>query len=603
MAHHRRILTRAMRWYPLTMFKSKSPLAPLAPMAPLAPVAPVARVARVARRGSRPIQTCRVMLSTLFALTALTLPAATPAFAEPAASTNLPSFTELENARATIGQIRITPNNVFDLTVDAENNALYRLVNRLHVPTRMDVIARVLLFKSGERVSRQKIEETERLLRASRTRYDVEIKPVALNDGVVDIEVSTRDAWTLDVTGNFSRAGGENKTSFGVKERNLLGTGLSVGFARTSNVDRKGTELEISYAQAIDGWTRVNFERGSFNDGKRTSLIVDRPFYSLDTRFAARGAWGDDDRIDSIYNTGNVVSEYRHRLKSADASVGFSPGLIDGWTQRYRLGSLAQDNTYRVEPGRVATVPLPVSNDLRALFLRYELREDGFLKVKNYNLIERAEFLVVGFNAHLQLTKALASMGSTRSDFLYSASVSDGYVFSSNRILQAGASIERKIASTGLPMTLSAAAVKYYAPQTAGSLFFASLAVDRLRGGGIADQLLIGGTFGLRGYRSRYQAGDQRMLLSVEQRAYTDWYPFRLLRVGGAVFFDAGRAWGGPNQNTVNGGTLADVGVGLRIALDRAAFANVLHVDLAAPLKRAGDIKPVQFVVKTEFSF
>ena len=515
----------------------------------------------------------------------------------------LPTFAELEAARATIGQIRITPHNVFDLSINEENNALYRLVNRLHVPTRVEVIDRALLFKTGERVSRQKIEETERLLRASRIRYDVEIKPVAYRDGLVDIEVSTRDAWTLDVTGTFSRAGGENKTSYGVKERNLLGTGISLGFARTSNSDRNGTELEISYAQAFDGWTQVNFERGSFNDGKRTSLIVDRPFYSLDTRFAARAAWGDDDRIDSIYNAGNVAYEYRHRMKSADASVGFSPGLVDGWTQRFRLGAFVQDNLYRTETGRIAPAPFPVSNDLRAIFLRYDLVEDGFVKVKNYNLIERAEFLVVGFNARLQLTKALPSMGSSRGDFLYAASVGDGYVFSSNRILQASAAIERKIASSGLPMTQLGTVLRYYVPQTGRSLFYTSLALDRIRNGGIADQLLIGGTFGLRGYPSRYQAGEQRVLFTVEQRAFTNWYPFRLLRVGGAVFFDAGRAWGGLNQNTINGGLLADVGVGLRIALDRAAFANVLHVDLAAPLKRAADIKPVQFVVKTEFSF
>ena len=152
-------------------------------------------------------------------------------------------------------------------------------------------------------------------------------------------------------------------------------------------------------------------------------------------------------------------------------------------------------------------------------------------------------------------------------------------------------------------MTQLGTVLRYYAPQTGRSLFYTSLALDRIRNGGIADQLLIGGTFGLRGYPSRYQAGEQRVLFTVEQRAFTNWYPFRLLRVGGAVFFDAGRAWGGLNQNTINGGMLADVGVGLRIALDRAAFANVLHVDLAVPLKRAADIKPVQFVVKTEFSF
>ena len=517
------------------------------------------------------------------------------------------SFAELESAGATIGQIRIAPHNVFDLSIKGEDNAIYRWVNRLHIPTRVDVIKKVLLFKSGEKVSRQKVEETERLLRASRIRYDVEIRPVALRDGVVDIEVSTRDAWSLDVTGNFSRAGGDNKTSFGIKERNLLGTGIGFGFSRTSSVDRKGTEFNISYEQAFDGWTRINFERGRFDDGKRTSLIVDRPFYSLDTRIAARGAWDDDDRIDSIYNAGNVAYEYRHRRKAADASLGWSPGLINGWTQRYTAGVLAADNTYRAELGRIAPVPLPVNNELRALFLRAEFVEDAFVKVKNHNLIERAEFLVVGFNARVQLTKALSSMGSSRDDFLYFASLSDGYVFSGNHILQASATVERRIASTALPMNHAVASLKYYEPRAARSLFYTSLVVERLRGAkgavGAADQLLIGGTYGLRGYPSRYQTGDQRWLLSVEKRAFTDWYPFRLLRVGGAVFFDAGRAWGGVNQNTVNPGTLANVGAGLRLALDRAAFANVLHVDLAVPLKRAPGIKSTQFNVKTEFSF
>ena len=57
------------------------------------------------------------------------------------------------------------------------------------------------------------------------------------------------------------------------------------------------------------------------------------------------------------------------------------------------------------------------------------------------------------------------------------------------------------------------------------------------------------------------------------------------------------------NQNTINGGQLSDIGIGLRIALDRTAFANMLHVDLAMPLNRAPGIKPVQFLIKSEFSF
>ena len=461
----------------------------------------------------------------------------------------------------------------------------------------------MLLFKSGDRLSRQKIEETERLLRASSTRYDVYIKPLAYQDGVVDIEVATRDTWTLNVTGGYSRAGGDNKTSFGIAEKNLFGTGASIGYARTSDIDRKGSEFELSQTQLFDGRTNLDFTRARFNDGKRTSLTIDRPFYALDTRWAGRGDWREADRIDAIYNAGNIVSEYRHHMQTAELSGGWSPGLINGWTQRYTAGGLINDNIYHAESGRVAPLPLPVDNKLRAIFLRMDLLEDAFVKVRNYNRIERAEYLAVGFNARVQLTVPVSAMGSTRSDLLFSAAVSNGYKFASNRVLLSGFIVDRRIATTGRPMTQAGFSLKYYAPQPARSLFYASLAVDRINGGGIADQLMIGGLNGLRGYPARYQAGDQRVFASIEQRAFTDWYPFRLFRVGGAVFFDSGRAWGGPNQNRVNGGQLSDVGIGLRVALDRTAFANMLHVDLAAPLNRASGIKPLQFLVKSEFSF
>ncbi len=515
----------------------------------------------------------------------------------------LPDFAALEKAGATIGRITINPQNIFNLNDDHENGSLYRLVNRLHVSTKPEVIAKVLLFKSGDRVSVQKIDETERLLRASSIRYDVEIKPTAYKDRVVDIEVMTRDSWTLDFTGNFSRSGGNNKTAFGLKERNLFGTGLAVGYSRTSDIDRSGTQMTASYDQAFDGWTNIDFERGRYNDGKRTALTVDRPFYSVDTRYAARASWTDDNRIDPIYNAGDVVNEFRHRLRYGEVAGGWSPGLVDDWTQRFSAGALMQDNEYRAEPGRIAPVLLPITNDLRAIFLRYQILQDSYQKARNHNLIDRIEYFQLGFDGRAQLTRSMQGMGSSRSDWLFSLALNDGYALGPKQKLLAAATLERRIASTGVPMIQGSAAFKYYSQQTAQSLWYAALSVDRVRGGGIADQLLIGGNAGLRGYPSRYQAGDQRALFSLEKRVYSTWYPFRLFRVGGALFADTGRAWGGPNQNLANGGWLNDVGVGLRIALDRAAFANVLHMDIAAPLNRADGVKPIQFLVKTEFSF
>jgi hypothetical protein len=53
-------------------------------------------------------------------------------------------------------------------------------------------------------------------------------------------------------------------------------------------------------------------------------------------------------------------------------------------------------------------------------------------------------------------------------------------------------------------------------------------------------QVLLGGDNGLRGYPLRYRPASGA-LLSVEERFFTDFYPWRLFRVGYAAFFDVGR--------------------------------------------------------------
>ncbi len=520
----------------------------------------------------------------------------------------LPGFAELEKSGATIGKIRIEVQNIFDLDDPEENNQIFRLINRLHVPTRVSVVEKSLLIHTDERVSVRLIEETERLLRANRYLYDVRIVPSAVHDKVVDIDVITRDTWSLDVAGNVSRSGGSNNTSFGLKEYNFLGTGLRLGIAQTSNTDRKGSEFELAYPQAFDGWTRLSLLSGRYDDGSRTAVSLDRPFYALDTRWAAGASADHQDRIDSIYNAGETVSQYRHRVRAGQAYAGWSPGFANGWTQRYSVGFLQMDNRYLQEPGRIAPTLLPVDQRVHGLLLRGEWLEDQYVKLKNRDLIERAEFFDLGFHASAQIVRSQPAFGASQSAWLYRADLADGLTLPWRHDLLANASVEKRIASTGAALTQVGAGLRYYAPQNAHFAFFASAAADRLSSGdslgiGAADQLMLGGDNGLRGYPLRYQSGTRRALLTLEQRAYSDWYPFRLVRVGAAVFFDYGRAWEGVNQNTVNGGWLADAGVGLRFSLDRTAFANVLHADIATPLRRQGNIKAVQFLLKTEVSF
>ena len=49
--------------------------------------------------------------------------------------------------------------------------------------------------------------------------------PIAYDGKTVDLEVRTRDTWTLNPGINFSRQGGENSSSIELEEKNLLGNG------------------------------------------------------------------------------------------------------------------------------------------------------------------------------------------------------------------------------------------------------------------------------------------------------------------------------------------------------------------------------------------
>jgi outer membrane protein assembly factor BamA len=522
---------------------------------------------------------------------------------EPAVKPGLPTFPELEAEGAVIGEVRINTQNIFDLDHPRENNALFRLANRLHVRTRPRTISRELLFKPGDRVSVRLIEETERVLRSSDYLYDVVIQPIAYRDGVVDVEVRTRDTWTFEPGIGFSRGGGKNSAHISLEEDNLLGTGVAIGVARVSNVDRGGTEFNVSSRHALGVWTGISYSYASFDDGRRQSLSVARPFYALDTRSAAGLSVSEAERIDPVYEAGNKVAEYRTRQQGGELFGGWSQGLVEGWTRRYSVGISHQSNAYSAVAGQPAPPQLPVDLILTGPFVRYELIEDAFQKLTNRDQIERAEFFNMGFQTQLQLGRALSTLGSTRDLWTYSGSLSNGFEPWGDHILLASAAISGRYAGRRTEQQLLSGSARYYIPQGKRALLFASAAGAVASHADISGALDLGGDNGLRGYPLRYQRGDRRALLTLEQRVYSDWYPWRLFRVGGAVFYDVGRAWSGPNQAGPTGNWLADAGFGVRLLSARSAFGNVLHADIAFPLNRAEGIKAVQFTVKSRVSF
>ena len=518
------------------------------------------------------------------------------------AQQSLPTFAELEAAGARIGEIHVRTADIFDLNDPRENNFLFRLANKLHFVTRPEVIRRVLLFDTGEPVLVQKIAETERLLRSYHYLYDVTIRPSAVRDGVADIEVVTRDTWSLDLGFSASREGGENKGRIAVAEENLLGTGISLGVSYSSDVDRTGTTFNIADSNVLGTRGAVSYSYARNDDGHGQSLSLQRPFYALDARWAAGLNASESDGTEALYNAGNSVAEYRHRQQRVETFGGWSAGLIKGWTRRYTVGLLHQDDRYALEPDKTAPERLPSDLKLVGPFVRFDLIQDEYRQDTNLNLIGRVEDFAMGLQAGAQLGRALESLGSTRDAWTYSAGISNGFDITKSSFLLTRISTAGRYADEGENQSVSAAA-RYYLRHGRHLVYYAALSADAVHNPDIPGPLDIGGDNGLRGYPLRYQAGERRVLFTTEARGYTDWYPFRLFRVGVAVFYDHGRAWKGENQNTVNSGWLRDVGFGLRLLSARTSKGNVLHADFAFPLDPDPSIDRVQFLVKTKVAF
>jgi hypothetical protein len=537
----------------------------------------------------------------------------------------VPDDATLEARGAVVGEILIRAGDVFDLADPAEDRLLFRVANRLHRSTREGVIENWLLVRSGDPYSRRLLEESERLLRATRYLYDAQIRPVRYRDNRVDLEVITRDVWTLTAGVGLSRAGGENTTRFQVQDTNFLGTGRDVKLERTDDVDRSST-LAVYRDRALAG-SRASLELwlGENSDGTLKRLELEHPFFALETRRAAGVFYRDEERVDRLYLGGEVVDRFRQQRTFVEVYGGLSRGLAGGrdegasgrgrgaarWTAGFtydrRRFSQAPKEFYPEDPPTV----LPVADRTLAYpWLGWEWVEDRFLEVNDVDQLERTEDLYAGKRLSARLGYSPRAFAGDRDRVVVATAFETGWRPGRGSLLLVSGGVAGRLAgSAGHEDVVAGVAARYYRRTFGRHLFFATLGADAVDRLDAEEQLLLGGDNGLRGYPLRYQAGDRRVLATVEQRFYTDWHLFRLLHVGAAAFADFGRAWydgqppKAPDDTVYRDGWLSDVGFGLRLSSSRSGQGSMVHLDVAFPLERDPSIESVQWLVSTRETF
>ena len=501
-----------------------------------------------------------------------------------------------------VGTVAVVRQDVFSTDDPAEDRVAYRLANRWHIVSREGVVRELLLFGPGEKVSVDMIAESERALRGKSYLYDARIVAnrvcPAGDDGkgdtaVVDLTVVTRDVWSLSPELSVTRTGGEDRVRAGISEINLVGTGSRLDLTAFENLDRRG--ISASYRDANLGRSRIGMRLryDDTDDGELVEAGIGQPFYALSARRSWNAYVFRSNTLQGLYRGGVRTESFRRDYRLAQVSSGWSSGRRDGWVNRLVAGATLEE--WRHAPAWPAESPLaPESRRFVYPWVSLHRIEDEYAQVRNLDRVQTTEDVYLGRRYDLMFGYS----GDGDGHAIGSAEFRDGHRQGDRGILRYGARVSGYWNTTARQPENAIARVwasyrHRQTPRWALIMDGEATAADALT----ADQqVLIGGSTGLRGYPNRYQAGTRAFRLTAEERFYTDLYPLRILRIALAGFADVGRAWSSRDAND----TLANVGAGLRFESTRTNRSLVYHLDVAYPLVDGPGVSGVEVTLTSK---
>ncbi len=449
-----------------------------------------------------------------------------------------------------IRHIEIYRFNVFsDTEVGADNPdvpGFIRVIEWIHIDTRMSKIAAFLLFEEGDPVDPYALSDSERLLRETAFIQDalVRIVPVEGSADSVDVQVLTRDVWSLGVNASAITV---DRYRLKFYERNLAGYGHTIEWEASLDFSRDRLADHTIFYRAPNIY-------GTFVDGE--VRLVDAVAYRHNKLGLSRGYVSPEIKwIGAVFVEGmDDLDEDPAKVRKWDRQdlwLGRSIRIGRGYTEegsrtRIILSARSTRTDYHVRP--------PVGTDLnrgyhdRTAFLgSVDLTRRSFRKMRMVFSFGRTEDIPYGFLATVTggpsvaefFTRPYASI-----DFAYA-----GFYGSSGYFAARGAigSYARNGRTEDGTFSLTLGAFSSLLPfwRSVARHFFVVDYIhgyNRLPNDNVDLEEPRGG---LRGLSNTGIEGKERLTLSWEGILFADWdwYGFRFASFGYAEAGQAGPEW------------------------------------------------------------
>jgi hypothetical protein len=476
-----------------------------------------------------------------------------------------------------VGKINVSTEPLFSAA--EAHGRFYQVANRLAIPTRDALIRRFLLFKEGEPYDSALLSESERNLRALDFLKSATVTSGQTHDGVVDINVTTQDAFTTDVNGDFSNDGGRSLYDVDVTQKDLFGRGLELDVRTAQLRERRTNSLELIDPVAFGRYFGANLLLAKSSDGHEIRFAAARPLVARTIRETTDVTIDQLMQNERLYHNGVVTDLFAQQHRALTAMEGFVVQARPALMTRFLGGIDLTRDTFQPLAGLS-----PANRDFRFVEAGFDATSLLFATLTHVDYGLKQQDFPIGYHGNVILGRSRGGVSRVRSEQAY------GRALDANTLVLTAFNASTRLGPVNRNTLLSADA-RYIAQFPSR---FPQTFIVRARGDAVYQpdrdiQFYADGQNGLRAYPNFALAGTHRFVLNAEDRWYLGRELLQLFEPGAAIFIDSGNA---ADSGFLRGGLHTDFGAGLRFSVARYESA-ILRLDLAyavnaTPLNRRG---------------
>ncbi|MFC3034718.1 hypothetical protein ACFOEE_19620 [Pseudoalteromonas fenneropenaei] len=498
-----------------------------------------------------------------------------------------------------VGELAVTNNPIFPPD-SPDTTAFHKLVNWLHIDTRTKVIVEQLPFKRGDLISEADLQEAERILRSKKyirdasVTLDADCEP----DQPQRIAIQTYDTWSLLPSINIGRSSGNNNSSFGFKEENLLGYGIRASLKYKSDHERTGYHTVVQMPAPWQPHAMLTAQADDYDDGKVMMLDYYQPFYQRSSSSLQRYFFQIQQQLTSIYHNGGTESQYQYDGTIAQLAYGQLWQQDNDKTIRWLAGVDHQDIQYG-DNALLARANLQ-NYQITAPWFGVQWLEDKYTVLHDIDLINHNEDINLGWDLYSKVgfDTVNAGQGFTvelTADKAWLPSPAMLYRFHSQLSATLGTELEDRV-------SVSASGKINYRINDLFALYGEVSGTWQNRE--FSDRpLAVGGEEGIRGFPQSYQHGTQVTRASAELRMYPNINLYQIVDLGFVAFVDVGKASGDVFYQNITDKMLGSVGLGARLYSSRSSNENVIHIDLTRPISTFPEVDSWEIGLSVETRF